>query len=117
MGDYFRGAIVSNADGLANYNNSSPVAVGSFPNGASPYGAYDMAGNVLEWVNDFFNSSYYQYSPAMNPTGPASGSRKVIRGGSFTQNDVTGLRTVARASEKLDFTSIDVGFRCAMDSP
>ena len=53
----------------------------------------------------------------MNPTGPASGSRKVIRGGSFTQNDVTGLRTVARASEKLDFTSIDVGFRCAMDSP
>ena len=43
----------SNADGLANYNNSSPVAVGSFPNGASPYGAYDMAGNVLEWVNDF----------------------------------------------------------------
>ncbi len=106
-----------NADGKANYLTSSPAPVGSLPAGASPYGAYDMAGNVLEWVNDFFDSSYYQYSPLVNPTGPSSGTRRIIRGGAFTQNDVTGLRTVARASEKPSFTSIDVGFRCAMNEP
>ena len=72
-----------NVDGRANYSTSSPSPVGSFPEGASPYGAYDMAGNVLEWVNDFFNSSYYQYSPLDNPTGPSTGSRRIIRGGAF----------------------------------
>jgi len=106
-----------NVDGRANYSSSSPSSVGSYPAGASPYGAYDMAGNVLEWVNDYFDSSYYQYSPLDNPTGPASGSRRIIRGGAFTQNVVDGLRTVARASLKPSTTNNDVGFRCAMDAP
>lgn len=76
-----------------------------------------MAGNVLEWVNDFFEPLYYQYSPLENPIGPESGGRKVIRGGAFNHHGIEGLRTVARASLRLTDTKISVGFRCAMDEP
>jgi formylglycine-generating enzyme required for sulfatase activity len=106
-----------NPDGLANYSSSSPEAVGSYIAGASPYGAYDMAGNVLEWVKDYFTPLYYEYSPLDNPLGPASGDRRGIRGGSFEQTEVNGLRTVARASLKPGTTKIVVGFRCAASEP
>lgn len=105
------------ADGLANYSSASPSNVGSYPAGSSPYGAYDMAGNVLEWVNDFFELGYYQYSPLDNPIGPLSGNRKIIRGGAYSQNGIDGLRTVARASLRPADTKISVGFRCAVDAP
>ena len=52
-------------------------------NGANGYGLYDMAGNVYEWCNDWFSSTYYNSSPSVNPTGPASGSWRVLRGGSW----------------------------------
>lgn len=106
-----------NVDGLANYSSNSPSPVGSYLAGSSPYGVYDMAGNVLEWVNDSFESAYYQHSPLDNPTGPLSGSRKVIRGGAFNQHGIPGLRTVARASRKATDTLISIGFRCAVDTP
>jgi formylglycine-generating enzyme required for sulfatase activity len=106
-----------NADGLANFSSSSPSPVGSYPVGSSPYGVYDMAGNVLEWVNDFFEPLYYEYSPLDNPLGPDSGSRRVIRGGAFNHNGINGIRTVARASLRPTDTKISVGFRCAMDAP
>jgi formylglycine-generating enzyme required for sulfatase activity len=107
----------TDVDGLANFASASPVAVGSYPIGSSPYGVYDMAGNVLEWVNDFFESGYYQYSPLDNPLGPLSGGRKVIRGGAFNHSTVDGLRTVARASLRPTDTKVSVGFRCVIDSP
>ena len=55
--------------------------VGSYPTGASPYGVLDMAGNVREWVADWFDYYYYSNSPYYNPTGPSTGTFKVTRGG------------------------------------
>ena len=70
-------------------------AVGSTPAGASPYGALDMAGDVDEWVSDWFNGLYYSESPGSNPTGPATGLIQVLRGGSFGNND-DSLRVASR---------------------
>ena len=57
--------------------------VTNHPDGKSPYGLYDTAGNVFEWVNDWYDASYYENAPAQNPTGPESGQYRVIRGSSF----------------------------------
>ena len=63
------------------YADTAPV--GSYPSGASPYGALDMAGNAWEWVADRYDEGYYHRSPARNPQGPASGGQRVLRGGSW----------------------------------
>ena len=57
--------------------------VGAYPTGTSPYGAMDMSGNVEEWVNDWYSSTYYSGSPAENPQGPDTGETRVVRGGSW----------------------------------
>jgi formylglycine-generating enzyme required for sulfatase activity len=67
--------------------------VGSYPLGASPYGALDMAGNVWEWVNDWYQSDYYRDSPDENPPGPTTGTDKVLRGGGW--GDHAGYLRVA----------------------
>lgn len=95
------------------YADTAPV--GSYPAGASPYGVLDMAGNVWEWVSDYFSSGYYQVSPSENPRGPASGDRRVIRGGSW-YNPADGIRSVARASLTAETAKDTVGFRCAQDT-
>jgi formylglycine-generating enzyme required for sulfatase activity len=73
---------------LANYSScvGDTAQVGSYPLGASPYGALDMAGNVWEWVNDWYDSGYYSVSPYSNPQGPDSGIYRVLRGGSWYQS-------------------------------
>ena len=96
------------------YRDVAPA--GSFPAGTSPYGAWDMAGNVLEWVSDWYAAGYYSVSPYENPMGPADGSRHPIRGGSWWSGRA-GLRPAARASKSLDYESDMVGFRCAVDNP
>jgi sulfatase modifying factor 1 len=60
---------------------SGSMPVGSTPAGASPYGVEDMAGNVFEWVNDWYQYDAYTKAPAVNPRGPATGTHKVLRGG------------------------------------
>ena len=105
------------ADSTANWNFTDTLLVGTFPEGISPYGALDMAGNVLEWVLDRFQSGFYSVSPFENPVGPAGGNRRVIRGGAWHHSDISALRTVARASMNENYTGNDIGFRCAMPLP
>jgi iron(II)-dependent oxidoreductase len=89
---------------------------GSYPGGASPYGAHDMVGNVWEWVADWYDGAYYKGSPERNPTGPATGQRRVLRGGSWYVNPVA-----LRSADRYDLTPgsrlTAVGFRCARGLP
>jgi formylglycine-generating enzyme required for sulfatase activity len=76
------------------------------------FGLHDMAGNVREWVNDWYSSSYYASSPAQNPPGPASGSYRVLRGGSWNDG-AGGLRASYRYVDPPDFKSYFIGCRAA----
>jgi eukaryotic-like serine/threonine-protein kinase len=101
---------------LANfYNNGYCVgdtsAAGSYPAGASPYGALDMAGNVWEWVNDWYDSSYYSNSPGSNPPGPATGIWRVLRGGGWFNLNYY-LRAAYRLGVYPTNVERDIGFRC-----
>jgi formylglycine-generating enzyme required for sulfatase activity len=101
-------------DTLANYagNVGDTTKVGSYPDGQSWVGAMDMAGNVWEWVNDWYGS--YPSEPQVNPTGPASGEYRVLRGGGWNAN-VGYVRTANRLSDRPDLRYADIGFRCVVE--
>jgi formylglycine-generating enzyme required for sulfatase activity len=100
--------------GKAQYGDcgGATVAVGSRLAGASPYGALDMAGNVWEWVADWYDPAYYSSSVAQNPQGPDLGERKVFRGGSWGY-PAAFIRTSDRARNRPTYAGFNVGFRCA----
>jgi formylglycine-generating enzyme required for sulfatase activity len=87
-------------------------AVGSLPAGASPYGALDMAGNMVEFVADFYDAGYYASSPAADPTGPKSGTRYSGRGGGF-KSGVDYMRASKRDWYDATDAAASLGFRCA----
>ena len=86
--------------------------VGMYEEGKSPYGIYDMAGNVWEWISDWYDADYYASSPSENPTGPLKGQSKVIRGGSWGSGP-KDLRSTDRESHLLSARGMGTGFRCA----
>jgi len=100
---------------LLNYNSNvgDTTEVGKYTSGASIYGAYDMAGNVWEWVNDWYDETYYQSSSSSNnPLGPETGQFRVLRGGSWT-NFESAVRSTLRYWGDSKYTLINDGFRCA----
>jgi formylglycine-generating enzyme required for sulfatase activity len=102
---------------LVPVQSNDTVAVGSFPGGASPLGVLDMAGNALEWVSDWYDPGYYAVAPPENPTGPGTGSRKVLRGGSFGNPDASIYINSRRFNRPPNGADVDIGFRCAMPAP
>ncbi len=120
---------------LANFNRlaNDTTAVGTYPAGASPFGILDMAGNVWEWVNDYYDPNYYQLAGNQSPPGPVApaagqGQRRVIRGGSWidTEQDLrVSNRGFANGPDpEADLNSPAyfgehsnrIGFRCAADN-
>ncbi|MEO8048290.1 MAG: formylglycine-generating enzyme family protein [Nitrospirota bacterium] len=98
--------------GKSEWNNHAVLApVGSFEAGKSPYGIYDMAGNVWEWVSDLYDYNYYKISPPKNPTGPSTGGTRAVRGGAWNSNP-----RAIRSSNRSLISPTDQGlngFRCA----
>jgi formylglycine-generating enzyme required for sulfatase activity len=88
------------------YPESSPV--GAFPFGASPFGMEDMAGNVWEWCLDYYET--YRGTPKANPRGPANGTKRVYRGGSW-KSRFNSLRATARGANMANYSCNDLGFR------
>ena len=106
--------------GRATYNKKwkgigTMTTIGSYPRGVSIYGLHDMAGNVWEWVNDWYSRTYYRKSKQKNPEGPKNGKFKVLRGGSWV-NFPDSLRSTFRRWSQPGVRFNDTGFRCAKDS-
>lgn len=88
------------------------TAVGTYLSGASPYGVQDMAGNVAEWVADWYDPNYYQTAPDRNPSGPSLAIHRVHRGGAWSSIS-RGLRTASRSPASGGRADFNLGFRCA----
>jgi len=90
--------------------------IGNRTQGRSPYGAHDLAGNLYEWVADWYDDAFYTTNPTVNPRGPLQGTTKVQRGGSYI-NTPYRLRSSFRTKADPTEHEPNVGFRCAQDVP
>lgn len=107
LANYFQGATGCNGD---------TMPVDQYPNGASLYGVYSMAGNVYEWVSDWYSAEFYANSTGNNPYGPDTGAYNVIRGGAFNSDNKL-LRITNRGLAAPNSYKDNLGFRCVMDAP
>lgn len=96
------------------HRDTAPVA--SYASGRSPIGAYNMLGNVMEWVDDWYGRDYYAEASNTNPRGPAQGEYKVLRGGSWFSR-VDEMTITQRSFFDPTVSRATIGFRCAMDVP
>ena len=92
---------------------AEPAGVGTHPAGASAVGADDMAGNVWEWVADWYDADYYGVSPSEDPQGPASGTERILRGGGFMTGEARFLRVSNRNNTAPGDAADTYGVRCA----
>jgi len=100
---------------LANFDEAligEPLSAYRYPLGASPYGALNLAGNVREWVWDWYDEWYYGYSPYKNPSGPESGTERLLRSGAYDAR-ANGIETYQRYKHEPDSAGLSRGFRCA----
>jgi formylglycine-generating enzyme required for sulfatase activity len=104
--------------GLLNFGSCVKTTsdVTTYPEGRSPYGALDMAGNVYEWVADWYDPLYYESSPTGDPPGPASGKARVIRSSGF-RSSATESQIYARSYSSPRDHRADLGFRCVVKDP
>jgi formylglycine-generating enzyme required for sulfatase activity len=124
-GNAFHGQLLDFCDATCEYNHRNPAfddgyaraaPVASYPDGASWCGALDMAGNVWEWVSDWYGYGYYRVSATQNPTGPSSGNSRVLRGGSWYDNE-RNVRSANRFFYNPLYRYYRVGFRCVAAGP
>jgi len=87
--------------------------VGTFQTDKSPYGVMDGAGNVMEWVADWYQETYYKDAPEKNPPSPEYGTYRVMRGGSYSTTGAD-IRITSRSKMVPDFRDETIGFRCAI---
>jgi formylglycine-generating enzyme required for sulfatase activity len=92
-------------------DGAGPTAVGSYPAGVSWVGAYDMAGNAMEWVADWLAEDYYAGSPAEDPGGPAEGSVKVEKGGRWGGNMFVARSAYRHFEDPPGYADVHIGFR------
>jgi hypothetical protein len=100
---------------LANFKGcgDGSKTVGELTGGASPFGLFDMSGNVFEWVNDRYDGTYYLNSPAVDPPGPDLGTTRVVRSSSYLSNE-SDLPASKRSQLEPDKHRADLGFRCVV---
>jgi formylglycine-generating enzyme required for sulfatase activity len=90
--------------------------VGSYPDGVSPFGVFDLAGNAAEWVADDYDETFYDNSPPSNPFSANVSAGRIYRGGSY--GGVGALYTTSRRQGNVrTYSEVRVGFRCAIDAP
>lgn len=107
-----RHCVFPERDANVDDGQAETAPVGSYASGKSPYGVYDMAGNVWEWVADWYEEKYYTRSPERNPRGPTTGSQVGLRGGSWLYPAPT-FRVATRGGVPPDRRNNNIGFRCA----
>lgn len=110
-------AVMMAVEGAPGCDEGHTLPVGSKPAGASPYGVMDMAGNVWEWVHDWYRDDYYVISPEIDPQGPDSGVSRGLRGGAYNYGALNMRVSDRDRPNWYDTLNSNIGFRCAKDVP